>query len=229
MRYAVLAIMLVLAFGVASAYAQTTPTYGESQIGNTGCVPNNNDADFDAIAQCNASSGTGTFQKAPIFIGAVTSPPYASTSCGASFSGMMQWTGSAMQYCDGSSWDTIQTGAAAYDLSAFYPGAPPASAIVRVVSDRTASYPSNLTGSNCVAKEGATSSAVVTINKVHSGSSSSVGTATFAASGGSNETCSFTSSSGISLVAGDVVEFVFPATPDATLGDIAITLEGTHQ
>lgn len=84
--------------------AQTTATYGESQVGVTNCAPNNNSADFDTLAQCNASSGTGTFQKAPIFAGKVTSPPYASTTCDSNKAGMIQWTGTSFQGCDGSSW-----------------------------------------------------------------------------------------------------------------------------
>jgi hypothetical protein len=115
-----------------------------------------------------------------------------------------------------------------YDLAVFYPGVPSASSIIRVVSARPATYAASLTGSYCVAREGATNSTNITINKIHSGTSTSVGTVTFAASGGTNQTCTFSSSTGISLSPGDVVEFVFPASPDASLGDIAITLAGTH-
>jgi hypothetical protein len=104
MKRAVLFLIGIILFCAAPAFAQTTATYGESQVGVTNCVPNNNSADFDTIAQCNASSGTGTFQKAPLFVGAVTSPPYAATTCGSTKAGMIQWTGSLLQVCDGSSW-----------------------------------------------------------------------------------------------------------------------------
>jgi hypothetical protein len=134
-------------------------------------------------------------------------------------------TNNELESYTGSAWAAVN----AYDIAIFMPSTPTGGAIVRVVSARTATYPANLTGSTCVAKEGATASTAITINKVHSGTSTSVGTVTFAASGSANQTCTFTATSAISLVSGDVIEFAFPSTPDATLGDIAITLEGTHQ
>lgn len=109
MKRVSLAVVLALALSPTPAFAQTTPTYGESQIGKTGCVPNNNDADFDTIAQCDASSGTGTFQKAPLFIGAVSSPPYASTSCSSSMAGMIQYTGSVFEGCNGTAWSQFES------------------------------------------------------------------------------------------------------------------------
>ncbi len=90
-----------------TAYAQTTATYGESQIGVTGCGPNHNSADFDTLAQCNVSTGTGTFQKAPIFAGKVTSPPYSATTCDSNKAGMIQWTGTSFLGCDGSAWQSL--------------------------------------------------------------------------------------------------------------------------
>ncbi len=91
----------------------------------------------------------------------------------------------------GSSWTTLGI----YDFAIFMPSTPTGGAIARVVSARTATYPASLTGSYCVAKEGATSSTSITINKVHAGTSSSVATATFAASGSTNQTCTFTAAS----------------------------------
>jgi hypothetical protein len=110
----------------------------------------------------------------------------------------------------------------------FMPTTPGANVIVRVVSPRAATYPASLTGSNCVAKTGATSSTTITINQIHSGTSTAVATAVFAASGGSNQTCTFTAASAITLAATDVIEFAFPSPADATLANIAITLMGTH-
>jgi hypothetical protein len=164
----------------------------------------------------------------------VTTPAYqfssTSTGCGSGTAGTVQWTGSVLEYCSGSAWTSVNTATTTYDLAIFYPGTIGASAFARVVSARVATYPTGLTGSYCVAKEGATSSATVTLNQIHAGSSSSVGTVVFGSGGGTNVTnCTFTASSGISLAAGDALEFAFPSTPDATLGDVAITLAGTHQ
>jgi hypothetical protein len=91
----------------APVFAQTVATLGEKSIG-TVC---NNGADavnFDTIAQCTSMSATnGLMQKAPLFIGKVTSPPYASTACDAAKAGMLQYTGGVVQYCNGSAWSTM--------------------------------------------------------------------------------------------------------------------------
>ena len=148
-------------------------------------------------------------------------------SCSSTNLGEVIWTGTYFQVCsNGSAWTNLN----AHDIAVFMPGPPNASMIVRVVSARNATYPSGLTGSYCVAKTGATSSAVITLNKIHGATvTSGVGTATFAAGGSANQTCTFTAASAITLAPGDALEFVFPATPDATLADVAITLAGTYQ
>jgi hypothetical protein len=73
----------------------------EKQIGNA-CTSDQNSADFDTIAQCQS----GTFVKAPLFMGSATG--YACT--GGAHAGLVQWTGSAFQACDGNSWSAIQIG-----------------------------------------------------------------------------------------------------------------------
>jgi len=98
--FAVLLFLVLLAF---PAFAQTTATANEKLIG-TACADGAAGRDYDTIAQCNAASGAGTFQKAPVFVGKVTSPPYATTDCDADKAGLIQWTGTSLLGCDGSSW-----------------------------------------------------------------------------------------------------------------------------
>lgn len=101
-------LLFVLLPVTITAYAQTTPTFGEKQIGNTDCTYGAASADFDTIAQCTSTtSSTGTMQKAPIFAGKVTSPPYAATTCDSNKAGMIQWTGTSFQGCDGSAWQSL--------------------------------------------------------------------------------------------------------------------------
>ena len=184
--------------------------------------------DWDTFFDCKSS----TWQRGPYFFGS------SSDTCDSNHAGMVQWTGSVispnntLEYCNGSTWGAVGgSSGGVYDLSMFYPGTVSGNAIARVVSTRTATYPSGLTGSYCVAKEGATSSATITLNQIHAGTSTSVGTVVFAGgSGGSTNVtnCTFAAASGISLAVGDALEFAFPSTPDATLGDVAITIAGTH-
>jgi len=90
----------------APVFAQTVATLGEKSIG-TACTNGADAVNFDTLAQCSATSGSGTFQKAPLFVGQVTSPPYASTACDAAKAGMLQYTGGVVQYCNGSAWSTM--------------------------------------------------------------------------------------------------------------------------
>ena len=90
-------------------FAQTVATLGEKSIG-TACANGADTVNFDTLAQCSATSGSGTFQKAPLFVGQVTSPPYASTACDAAKAGMLQYTGGVVQYCNGSAWSTMGGG-----------------------------------------------------------------------------------------------------------------------
>lgn len=101
-----IAVFLLIIGLACPASAQTTKTAWEKQIG-TDCNNGSASADFDTLAQCSATSGAGTFQKAPLFVGQVTSPPYASTACDAAKAGMLQYTGGVVQYCNGSAWSTM--------------------------------------------------------------------------------------------------------------------------
>jgi hypothetical protein len=101
-----IAVFLLIIGLACPASAQTTKTAWEKQIG-TDCSNGGASADFDTLAQCSATSGSGTFQKAPLFVGQVTSPPYATTACDAAKAGMLQYTGGVVQYCNGSAWSTM--------------------------------------------------------------------------------------------------------------------------
>jgi hypothetical protein len=81
--------------------------------------------------------------------------------------------------------------------------------------------PTSCTASQAVAVTAATGSTTFTINKIHSGSSSSAGTAVWSSSG---TVGAFTCSGAITFLAGDIVQIVAPASPDATLAGIGITL-----
>lgn len=88
--------------------AQTTPTLRENAVG-TSCSKYGHATDFDTMAQCNNITG-GTMQKAPLFVGTVTAPPYAATTCDASKAGMIQWTGTQFVGCDGTIWTVFGMG-----------------------------------------------------------------------------------------------------------------------
>lgn len=109
-----------------------------------------------------------------------------------------------------------------FDLTAFYPGVPSASAIVtRVPVARAVSFPAGLAGSIGRARVAATGSTVFSVQK----NGASVGSLTFAASATS---ATFTAGSAITLAAGDILSIHAPATADATLADVGIVLAGTR-
>ena len=109
-----------------------------------------------------------------------------------------------------------------YDLSAMYPGAPPASALMlRIPLARAVLFPAGLAGSRGTATLTATATTAFDIQL----NGASVATMTFAAG---TSTATFTAASTISAEAGDVLSVVAPATPDATLADVGFVLSGTR-
>jgi len=109
-----------------------------------------------------------------------------------------------------------------YDAGGFFPGAPTASQLILLhVFSRSVTFPSGLTGSNGKAKTAATAQTDIDIKK----NGSSVGTIRFAASG---TVPTFIMASQTTFAAGDYMEWIAPATPDATLADISVTLAGTR-
>jgi hypothetical protein len=112
-----------------------------------------------------------------------------------------------------------------FDIEIFYPGVPPNSAIVRVALTRAVACVAALTGSVGNASAAATASTTININQVVSGTPTLRGTAVFAMGA---TTATFTAASPITLSAGNDVEFAFPSSADATLANVAITLQCTR-
>lgn len=111
-----------------------------------------------------------------------------------------------------------------FDVHAFYPGVPSASAIVlRVPVARAVGFVADLVGSYGKASAAATGSTAFDITK----NGTTIGTATFAAAA---TTATFTTASGAAqtLAAGDVLAIVAPGTADATLADVGFVLAGTR-
>lgn len=105
--FSIVLIIALLIAGFYSKSANAAATPNEKAIG-TSCSNGGAAADFDAIAQCSATSGNGTMKKAPIFVGAVTAPPYSGTTCDANKDGMLQYAGSGvLKLCDGTSWFNV--------------------------------------------------------------------------------------------------------------------------
>lgn len=113
------------------------------------------------------------------------------------------------------------TGTQAYELPAYVAGTPGAS---QVVLERlfaiTVTLPASLTGSLAKAGTAATASTTFTIAK----NGLAIGTLVFAASA-TVPTVSFASA--VTFLAGDVLTVTAPATPDATLANIAVVLLGS--
>ncbi|QLH37721.1 MAG: hypothetical protein HWD60_00145 [Defluviicoccus sp.] len=125
-------------------------------------------------------------------------------------------SGNAAQHLDG----TGTWSAPPYDILCGIVGTPANGEVVLLfVAPRPFRIPANATGSQLKAGTAATGAAVFSIEK----NGVSVLSATVAASG---NTASF-SGSPADFAAGDVLRIVAPATADATLGDIAITLAAT--
>lgn len=114
----------------------------------------------------------------------------------------------------------VTTLALPYDVAVSFDGVPTASATIRFVTPRAFNSGASWVGTICSAGTAATAQTdflvkVNTVTKV---------TLRFAASG---TTCSLQSPTSVTFAAGDVIEIVAPGTPDATLANIAISIQGT--
>lgn len=111
-----------------------------------------------------------------------------------------------------------------FDLAAFYPGLPTASAkVIRVPVARALSFAGDFAGSYFTASTNATATTVFDVQK----NGSSIGSVSIA-SGGITATFTTTSGTAKTFVAGDVLMLVAPATPDATLADPGFVLVATR-
>jgi hypothetical protein len=132
----------------------------------------------------------------------------------------------------------VAVGSQPYDAGGFFPGLPNSGQLMwSVYFTRTVTFPSGLGtvlggASGCLAGVGATASAVVSLSRIPSGSTTATpfGTCTFAANAGAaDEAGTITSSAAVTFSAGDVLTVTAPATADATLANITVTLAGTRQ
>lgn len=111
-----------------------------------------------------------------------------------------------------------------FDVVAFYPGIPTASAkIYRAKFARAVTFAANFSGSQFAASANATASTVFDIQK----NGVSTGSCTIAAAG-TTPTFASTGGAAVSFAAGDLLTILAPATADATLADPAFTLAGTR-
>jgi FlaG/FlaF family flagellin (archaellin) len=105
----------------------------------------------------------------------------------------------------------------------FIEDAPTASEDFWVMMTDPGTFPANFSGSFGKALVAATASTVLTIKKLSAGVTTTIGTATWGIAG-TTPTLATTGGLAQSFLAGDMVGYVFPASPDATLADIAISL-----
>jgi hypothetical protein len=106
-------------------------------------------------------------------------------------------------------------------VSGSLPGSPAASQIVeRYIFATAVNFSAGLGGSYGMAGAAATAAATFSIAK----NGTAIGTMAFAAGATS---ATFTMSSATTFAAGDVLTIAAPATPDATLANLAWTLAGT--
>ena len=117
---------------------------------------------------------------------------------------------------------TLPTGGCPFDTAFFWFGVPPNALVLRKEVRRAVSCPAGFADSGGRSIAAATAQAVVNINQVSGGVSTNRGTLTWAA-GAFVPTVA--SSAGMTLADGDAIEAAFPATADATLASVEITLK----
>lgn len=101
-----------------------------------------------------------------------------------------------------------------------FQGQPAASAMVNVVMVMAVTVASVLAGSKGISITAATASAQFKVNKISGGTTTALGTATFAAAG---KVTTFAGAGG-SLAVGDILQIVAPTTADVALADVGITV-----
>jgi hypothetical protein len=182
-----------------------TPGSGGSGGGSVTSVGLSMPAEFSVSGSPVTGSGTLTAAKANQSANQVYAGPTSGGAAAPAFRALVAADVPAMRY----------------DIATFYPGVPGNSQLVlRWQAPRAVTIPSGGTNSQASAGTAATASTTFTIKQ----NGSSVGTIVWSASGTAG---AFTISSTINIAAGDVLTITGPATADATLADVAITLAGT--
>ncbi|SAK46424.1 hypothetical protein AWB76_00910 [Caballeronia temeraria] len=109
-----------------------------------------------------------------------------------------------------------------YDIALYIEGTTTASEVVfRFAAPRAFTWPASLTNSKAIAGTAATATTTFTITR----NGTSIGSFAFAAGATSS---TFTFSTATTFAVGDAIQITGPATPDATLANIAITFAGTR-
>jgi hypothetical protein len=108
---ALTALVLALVLGCAPAWAQVD---GEQHTPGSACTfgataGHGNAPDWDTIFECNGST---QWQRGPYFFGST------SDTCDSNHAGMVQWTGSVFEGCNGTSWGTLDASVALSALTA---------------------------------------------------------------------------------------------------------------
>jgi len=101
-------------------------------------------------------------------------------------------------------------------------GKPTAGQVWNIVLPYPINVPANLAGTVVYAGVAPTANAVFTVNYIRAGTTTTIGSATLAA--GSQTSLSFSTQALVALLAGDVLQLVYPNPQDATLSGVSFTI-----